>query len=90
MEGTGKNGKDIGYGEAMGMVWDVLVTLLVSTLLFALGGRWMDARFGTRWIFTALGFILLALFGYAIIKKKGTSIAKRLDGTGDQKNGRTT
>lgn len=73
--------KDIGYGEALGMVWDVLITLLVSTFVFALGGRWLDVRYGTGWMFTVIGFVLLILIGWRIIHKKGAAIAKRMDET---------
>ncbi|MBE7525708.1 AtpZ/AtpI family protein [Candidatus Uhrbacteria bacterium UHB] len=85
MENRTERKKDIGYGEALGMVWDVLITLLVSTFLFALGGRWLDVRYGTGWVFTVSGFVLLILVGWRIIHKKGASIAKRMDETGAKK-----
>jgi len=74
--------KDLTYAEAFGLVWDVLVTMIVVTLVFAFGGRWLDGYFHTAWVFTVIGFILLVLVGYQLIRKKGEKITKRMDESG--------
>jgi F0F1-type ATP synthase assembly protein I len=80
------NGKkrDISPSEAIGITWDILATVLILTTLFALGGVMADRYFGTRFIFTALGFILLAIIGYRIIIKKAKKVAKRIEESGKE------
>ena len=77
--------KDISPWEAMGMTWDILLTVLILTAVFAFGGVMADRYFGTVFIFTALGFILLIVIGYRIVLKKARRITKRLDGVPDTK-----
>jgi F0F1-type ATP synthase assembly protein I len=79
MEESKRKTNDISIWEAMGIVWDIVATVLILTTLFALGGIMMDRWLGTPYIFTAIGFILLIVLGYRIILKKGRRVAKRLD-----------
>lgn len=47
--------------DAMGFVWQVLMSIALPTTLFALGGRWLDHKLGMSPWFTIIGFFL-ALF----------------------------
>lgn len=49
------------YGSATGFVFSVFVAVAVPTFVCALGGRWLDQRFATGYLFTILG--LFAAFG---------------------------
>lgn len=75
-----KRNRDISYADAIGIVWDIVITVLVTTIFFAFGGRWLDNHFGTNWIFTTIGFALLILIGTGLLLKKGQRIANLLDG----------
>lgn len=89
MEEPKKGKQDITPWEAMGITWNILATILILTTLFALGGVLADRYFGTKFIFTAIGFILLITIGYRIILKKGKRIAERLEGKDAETNKRT-
>lgn len=78
-ETVSKPDRDISIWEASGIAWDVLLTILVLTTLFAFGGIFADKHFGTRPLFTIIGFVLLAAVGYPIIKRKAQRIAKRME-----------
>ena len=49
------------YGSAGGFVFAVFVAVAVPTFACAIGGRWLDGRFGTGYLFTVLG--LFVAFG---------------------------
>lgn len=76
---------DISIGEALRITWDVLITVLVLTTLFAFGGIFADKHFGSFPLCTIIGFALLVSIGYPILKRKGSVIAKRLEGSGSSK-----
>lgn len=71
--------KDISPWEAMGLVWDLLITVIVLTLIFAFGGVYLDRLANTKFIFTVLGFIALVFFGKKILMKKAKAIVDRLN-----------
>lgn len=47
--------------QALDLVWDILLAIAVPSVLFALGGRWLDQRWHTTPLFLILG--LLAALG---------------------------
>jgi F0F1-type ATP synthase assembly protein I len=71
-------GRDPSPFEAMEMVWDLLFAIAVPTVLFALGGRWLDRRFHLSPLFTIVGLILSILVIAITIKRKGETLQKRL------------
>lgn len=75
-----KNGdqKTVSQWQALEFVWDILFAIAVPTVLFALGGRWLDARYKTSPLFTAIGLVLALIVGGVIVAKKGKSMSKRL------------
>jgi F0F1-type ATP synthase assembly protein I len=66
--------------EAIGITAEIIATILVLTTLFALGGVMADRHFGTKFVFTVIGFLLLVAVGYRVILKKARRIARRLEG----------
>lgn len=72
--------KDISPWEAMGLVWDLLITVIVLTLIFAFGGIYLDKIVKTKFVFTIIGFIALVYFGKMILLKKAKKITDRLNG----------
>lgn len=73
------NQKEISPWEAMGLVWDLVVTVIVLTLVFAFGGVYLDKIAHTKFVFTAIGFIALIYFGKVILLKKSKKITDRLN-----------
>lgn len=71
--------RDISPWEAMGLVWDILITVIVLTLVFALGGIYLDRWAHTKFLFTAIGFVLLVIVGKKILMKKAKHIIDRLE-----------
>lgn len=70
--------KDYSPFEALGIVWDVGLVIAIPTVLFALGGRWLDQKYGSSPIFLVVGlFLSVAVSGIAVAKM-GKDIAKRL------------
>ena len=49
--------------NALIMILQISVTMLVPILLCSLGGAWLDGKFGTKWI-GVVGFILGAIAGF--------------------------
>ena len=49
--------------NALIMILQISVTMLVPILLCYLGGAWLDGKFGTKWI-GVVGFILGAIAGF--------------------------
>ena len=58
--------------NALVLIVQIGVTMLVPILLCAIGGAWLDHKLGTRWI-SVLGVILGAIAGfqnvYRLVKK---------------------
>lgn len=71
--------KDFSPWEAMGLVWDLVWTVVILTLVFALGGVYLDKLAKTKFLFTAIGFVLLVLVGKKILLKKAKRITDRLN-----------
>lgn len=77
--------KEISPWEAMGLVWDLVVTVIVLTLIFALGGVYLDRIANTKFLFTGIGFIALIYFGKIILIKKSKKITDRLNAKTESK-----
>lgn len=73
---------EISIWEAIGIAGDILVTVLVLTTVFAVGGIAADRYLYTTPLFTIIGFLILIPIGYAILVKKARRIAKRLQDAG--------
>lgn len=74
--------RDISPWEAMGLVWDILISVIVLTLVFAFGGVYLDRWLKTKFLFTAIGFVLLVIVGKKILLKKAKRITDRLETNG--------
>lgn len=70
--------KDPSLAEAIGIVWEVSVMVVVPTLFFGLIGRWLDRHFGTTPLFLAIGLIFTLVVITVLVMKRGKDIAKRL------------
>lgn len=70
--------KDFSALQAVGIVWEILAMIAIPTVLFALGGRWLDARYGTSPWFLAIGLLLSLAVCAFIVVKKGRAIAKKM------------
>lgn len=64
--------------EALGIVWDLGITIAIPVVLFALGGRWLDERSGKSPLFTIIGLALALIVVARLVQKKGQKIAERL------------
>jgi uncharacterized membrane protein YfcA len=71
--------KEISPWEAIGLVWDLVVVVIVLTLIFAFGGVYLDKIAKTKFLFTVIGFILLIVVGRKILLKKAKRITDRLN-----------
>lgn len=71
--------REISPWEAMGLVWDLLITVIVLTLIFSFGGIYLDRIAKTKFIFTVIGFIGLIYVGKKILTKKAKVITDRLN-----------
>ncbi len=72
--------RDPSIWEAMGIAWDLIITIFVTAAVFALLGVYADRWLGTGMLFKVIAFILMIVVGYRIILTKGRAVAKRLDG----------
>ncbi len=62
--------KAVNAWKATGFVWEVFFLIAVPTVLFALGGRWLDRRWHLTPWFTLLGLLLaLAVSGFLVVRK---------------------
>ncbi|MEO5927392.1 MAG: AtpZ/AtpI family protein [Patescibacteria group bacterium] len=64
--------------EALGIVWEVVVMVVVPTLFFALIGRWLDRHFHTTPLFLGIGLLFTLVVIAVLVMKRGKEIAKRL------------
>lgn len=49
--------------NALILILQISITVLVPILLCTLGGVWLDGKFGTKWI-AMVGFVLGAIAGF--------------------------
>lgn len=56
--------------QAVGFVWEVLVSVALPTTLFALAGRWADQRWGTSPWMAVIGLVLALGTTYVLMKRK--------------------
>jgi F0F1-type ATP synthase assembly protein I len=55
---------------ALGFVWDLLLIIAVPTILCALGGRWLDQKFGVSPLFLFIGLVVaLGLTYWGVMRK---------------------
>lgn len=78
MESKPNKSKDPSPWEAAAIAGDFILTILVLTTVFALGGRWLDVKFHTGFIFTVIGFVLLIVIGYRVLIRKAEKMKKKL------------
>ena len=64
--------------EAVGFVWQVLLFVAVPTTLLALGGRWVDTRYGTTPWVTLAGLVLALAIALTAILHAARRMAKQL------------
>jgi uncharacterized membrane protein YfcA len=87
MEQEKQRARGISPWEAMGLVWDLLVTIVVLTLVCAFGGVYLDRMAHTKVLFTILGFVGLIFIGKTILMKKVRKISDRMnEGTKKEQN----
>lgn len=70
--------KDPTIAEAIGIVWEVSLIVVIPTLAFGLAGRWLDRHFHTTPLFLALGLICTLGVIAVLVMKRGKDIAKRM------------
>ncbi|MFA5935287.1 MAG: AtpZ/AtpI family protein [Patescibacteria group bacterium] len=70
--------KDPSLAEAVGIVWEVVVITVVPTIVFALGGRWLDRRYETTPLFLGIGLLFTLVVIAVLVMKRGKEIAKKL------------
>jgi hypothetical protein len=70
--------KIISQWEAVGFVTEVLVAVAVPTTLLALGGRWMDAKYGIAPWATVLGLILSLAISAFLVTRRAKEMAARM------------
>ncbi|MFA5129535.1 MAG: hypothetical protein WC477_01295 [Patescibacteria group bacterium] len=78
MESKPNKAQDPSPWKAVGIVSDILITILVLTTVFAFGGRLADQYLHTGYIFTVIGFVLLIIVGYKVILRKAEVAKKKL------------
>lgn len=62
--------KQVSQLAAVGFVWEIFAAIALPTTLFALAGRWLDARWKISPWMTILGFVLaIALSGWIVYRK---------------------
>jgi len=64
--------------QAVGMVWNVIVSIALPTTLMALGGRWLDRRFGSSPWMTILGLLAALGISYLLVIRQAKQIAETL------------
>lgn len=64
--------------EATELVWDLMISIVVPTILCALAGRWLDQRYHSTPLFLLVGLGCALGIIAVIVVRKGKDIAKRL------------
>jgi F0F1-type ATP synthase assembly protein I len=70
--------KEITIWDAISIVWDLLFTIAIPTVFFALLGRWADKRLGTTPMFLVAGLILALSSVAFLMVRKGKRLLKIL------------
>ncbi|MFH1620858.1 MAG: AtpZ/AtpI family protein [Patescibacteria group bacterium] len=70
--------KSMSPWQALNIVWDILLAIAVPTVIFGLGGRYLDKRYDTSPIFLILGLAMSLALVSVIVTRKAKDIAKRL------------
>lgn len=70
--------KIISQWEAVGFVTELLVFVAVPTTLLALGGRWVDDRYGSSPWATVGGLLLSLAISALLVVKRSTEMAERM------------
>ncbi len=65
-------------GEAIGFVWEVLLSILVPVAAFAFAGRWLDHRFHTHPWFLGVSFPCALAVAYVIIRRKAEAFRRKV------------
>ena len=55
------------YGSASGFVFSVMFAVAIPTTCFAFGGRWLDERLGTQFLFTLLGLLASVVLSVFVV-----------------------
>jgi F0F1-type ATP synthase assembly protein I len=74
-----QDAKRFSQWEAIGLVWDIVITVIILTFVFAFGGVYLDKIAHTKFLFTAVGFVGLIFIGKKILLKKAKKITDRLN-----------
>ncbi|MDQ7814792.1 MAG: AtpZ/AtpI family protein [Patescibacteria group bacterium] len=77
MDEPGKNDK-LRQLQAIGMVWNVIVSIALPTTLMALGGRWLDRRLGSSPWMTIVGLLVALGISYLLVMRQAKKIAEML------------
>jgi hypothetical protein len=72
------NERSVSTWEAVGFVWQLLLFVAVPTTLLALGGRWLDVKYGTTPWATLAGLVLAITIAMAAAYRAGKRMAKKL------------
>ncbi|HEU0050431.1 MAG TPA: AtpZ/AtpI family protein [Patescibacteria group bacterium] len=68
--------KKVSTLEAIGFVWDVLIAIAIPTVLFALGGRWMDQHWHTSPLFAVIGLFLALAVTLVLMMRKAKKLSE--------------
>lgn len=63
---------------AIGFVWDVFLSISVPTVVFALGGRWLDRRWDLSPLFTLIGLALSILSAVLLMRWHAKRFQERM------------
>lgn len=73
-----RDGGQMTIWESLAFVWEILIAVAVPAIVFALGGRWLDARLGVFPAFTLIGLALALALTAIIVTRRATRLAERL------------
>jgi hypothetical protein len=68
----------IRHWEAVGIVWDLLLGIIVPIVLLALAGRWLDERFQITPLGSIAGLVLGLVIVTIIVLKQAKHITNRM------------
>ena len=70
--------QNVSQWQAVGFVTELLIAIAVPTTLLALGGRWVDEKYGTAPWATLAGLIVSLAISFVLVKRRVKSMAARL------------